>query len=190
MFCIATPPGKAMRARALPQAGRIIGHIVACLGRIVVGSWPVHARLLHASLPCLSRYNALYRDSTPEWAVAHSRFHCTILFYFIYLFFLHHFFFSFQLLENQKKKKNKFFFSFSSRTKNIYFKYFFSCFTLGKTSEKNSSTHFFLFNSGLFAQNFLERLSLYFLDPSVQHFFFLVLFTKHTIHTTFTTIKQ
>ena len=73
--------------QALP--GRIVGVATRQPSRVV----PPRP----ASQPCLSRYNALYRDSTLEWAVAHSRF-------------LHSFFF-FSLSYYWKTSK-KFFFIF------------------------------------------------------------------------------
>ena len=98
--------------------------------------WPYRGRTclaMRSSQPCLSRYNALHRDSTPEWAVVHFRFHCT------FFFFSHHFFFLIPATGKPPKKIFIYFFHFPielNKFIKIYFILFFSSFTHCKTSKK------------------------------------------------------
>ena len=81
-------------------------------------------RLCHDTVCCILTQHHI-------WTVAHSSLlFCT-------------FFFLFSSYCKTTKKNMFFFFKSSCRTLENYYFFFFSCFTYCKTSEKNSSTHYF-----------------------------------------------
>ena len=148
-FCIAIHPmarpcARVRIARPCTQAGCVAAPASRVMGPCRRASWlyrgPPPTR---PSYP-VSRYNPLYRDS--DWKMGSSP---SCLLPLLQIFF-HSFFFSF--CSTYWKTTIYIYiyiytqphFHVFSRTKNIYFKYFFSRFTHCKTSEKKfSSTHFF-----------------------------------------------
>ena len=101
--------------------------------------------------PCLSRYKTLYLDLTPKWAVAHSNFiSCTLFFFFFILF---------HLLEDHNKYIYIYIFPnlpVEQKKKFIVKLFFFSYFTLCKTSEKKNFLNIFFpmcYSSSIQAHN-------------------------------------
>ena len=195
-FCIATSASQAMHAHALPHAPRVgrpcrglyRGPTTPCRGHGMtvsqassVMSWPSPSLSMCAPAPppCLACHNTvccIVTQTKKIWAVAHSMF--PAFFFFRTIFFL------IPTIGKPPKKNIIYFFSFSSRTKNIYFKYCFPILHIVKHKKKMLNA--FLFHLIL---DYLPKIPQQFvltLKPSVQHFFFVffsyVLFTKHKIH--------
>ena len=110
-----------------PYRGLYLGLTTSCHGRGLVVSWPLQlcpTALFHDTIHCIMTQ----MGSSPS--------SCCLL----RNFFFHSFFFSFVLLEDHTPKKKKF--SFSNRTKNIYFKFFFPVLHTVKPRKK-FPLHFF-----------------------------------------------
>ena len=196
-----TPPGRIVAharlcrsivSRHTQQSGHARSHCLslrAQVGRVAallncVADLPPSRIIALAAHPCLLCHDTipLYRD--PNLKMGNSPFQLPTPFFFS-LFFFNSFPF-FHLIYWKTTQKIFFFFSFSSRTKNIYFKYFFPILHTVKLTEKKkffTSTHFFSFNSRLFCPKFFNLLRFYFLLcylPSIQ--FNQHNHTSHIIH--------